>query len=232
MKDLRELFNQAEDGVLSYDQFMELAQANNVNLVDLDEGGYVSKNKYESELDARTREIETLTGTISTRDTDLEALKKKLEEAGTDATKLTDLTSQFESLKGKYDADTKAYKEQLKKQAYEFAVREFAGTKNFSSQAAKRDFIQSMIAKDLKMENNTILGADDFVKAYTENNEDAFITEYVPDDDDADYFYGGKETKPQFVSSTSGAEDAHTSDPTGGFLNAFHFTPVRPIPND
>ena len=142
--------------------------------------------------------------------------------------KLNELTSQFETLKGKYDADTKSYKEQLKKQAYEFAVREFAGTKNFSSQAAKRDFIQSMLAKDLKMENNTILGAEDFVKAYTENNEDAFISDEIYEDDYNDYL--PIDERPQFVSSTPGAEDVGNPDPTGGFLNAFHFTPVRPIP--
>lgn len=230
MKDLKELFDQAEDGVLSYEQFTDALKNNNVKLVDLNEGGYVSKAKFESELEAKAKEIETLNGTISTRDVDLDALKKQLEEAGTDATKLGELTSQFEELKGKYDADTKSYKDQLKKQAYEFAVKEYAGTKNFSSQAAKRDFIQSMIAKQLKMEGDSILGADDFVKMYTENNEDAFITEadYGYDDDD-DYV---APDRPQFVSSTPGAEDTHTTDPTGGFMNAFHFNPIHPMPQD
>lgn len=227
MKDVKELFDQAEGGVLNYEQFMALAKDAGAKLVDLNEGGYVSKNKYESELDAKTKEIETLNGTISTRDTDLETLKKQLEAAGVDSTKLAELTGQLQELQGKYDADSKAYKKQLSKQAYEFAVREFAGTKNFSSQAAKRDFIQSMIAKDLKMENNSILGAEDFVKAYTENNQDAFITEY---DDDDDEF--ASKNKPQFIGSTPGAEDTHTSDPTGGFLSAMHFTPIRPFPNE
>lgn len=226
MKDLKELFEQAEGGVVDYERFSELLLQNNVKLVDLNEGGYVSKNKYESELEAKAKEIATLTGTVSTRDTDLEALKKQLEAAGTDATKLSELTNQFESLKGKYDADTKAYKDQLKQQAYEFAVKEFAGTKKFSSQAAKRDFIQSMIAKQLKMENDSIMGAEDFVKVYTEANADAFMQEFDDPDEDIP-----ETIKPQFVSSTPGAEDTRTADPTGGFFNAFHFTPVRPIPD-
>lgn len=224
MKDVKELFDLAENGTLTYEQFVELAKQENVKLVDLNEGAYVSKNKYESELEAKAKEIATLSGTISTRDTDLETLKKQLEEAGADTTKLNDLTAQFQALQSKYDADSKSYKKQLSEQAYEFAVKEFASHKNFSSQAAKRDFIQSMIAKQLKMENDSILGADDFVKAYTENNQDAFITEL--DEDDIP-----PSIRPQFVDSTQGAEDTHTSDPTGGFLNAFHFTPVRPIPD-
>lgn len=227
MKDFKELFD-TEDGTLTYEQFVAALKENDVKLVDLNEGNYVSKAKFESELEARAKEIEALNGTVSTRDTDLEALKKQLEEAGTDATKLSELTTQFETLKGKYDSDTKAYKDQLKKQAYEFAVKEFASNQKFSSQAAKRDFIQSMIAKDLKMEGDTILGADDFVKAYTENNADAFITEMDYGNDD-DY---EEPARPQFVSSTPGAEDMHTPDPTGGFLSAMHFTPVRPIPQD
>ena len=226
--DVKELFDLAEGGSLNYEQFTELAKANNVKLVDLNEGAYVSKNKYESELEAKSREIETLSGTITTRDTDLEALKKQLEAAGADTTKLNELTTQLAELQGKYDADSKAYKKQLQQQAYEFAVKEFAATKNFSSQAAKRDFIQTMIAKQLKMENNSILGADDFVKVYEENNQDAFITAYDPNDDEDP----NPQPKPQFVGSTPGADDAHVGDPTGGFLGAFNFTPVRPIPND
>ena len=60
MKDLKELFDKAEDGMLDYEQFMALAKEANVKLVDLNEGGYVSKNKYESELEAKSKEIETL----------------------------------------------------------------------------------------------------------------------------------------------------------------------------
>lgn len=225
MKDLKELFDQAEGGMLTYEQFMDLAKRNNAKFVDLSEGGYVSKNKFDAELEAKAKEIETLNGTISTRDTDLETLRKQLEAAGADTTKLGELTSQFQALQSKYDTDSKNYKKQLQEQAYEFAVREFAGTKNFSSQAAKRDFIQSMIAKQLKMENNSILGAEDFVSAYAENNQDAFMEEIDPDD----YEYAPDDEKPQFVGSTPGAEEYSPADPTGGFLNAMHFTPIRPM---
>lgn len=236
MKDVKELFDQAENGVLSYDQFMQLAKANNAKFVDLSEGGYVSKNKFDAELEAKVKEIETLTGTISTRNTDLETLKRQLEAAGADVGKLNDLTSQLQALQAKYDTDSKNYKKQLEDQAYEFAVREFAATKDFSSKAAKRDFIQSMIAKQLKMDGSSILGAEDFVKSYMETNEDAFIQEY-DDYDDADYEEDyedpqPEEYKPQFVGPTGGAADYNSPDPTNGFANAFHFTPIRPINDD
>lgn len=227
---IKEVFEQAENGVLTYDQFLEAAKAAGANFVDLKEGGYVSANKYQDELAAKIKEIETLNSTMSTRDADLEGLKKQLEEAGADAGKLEELTASLKELQTKYDGDTKAYKEQLKKQAYEFAVKEFANSKDFSSKAAKRDFIQSMIAKDLKMDGDKILGADDFVASYSEDNADAFIEEYNYDDDYSD---GGGEDDfsnaeiPYFADTTPGAP---SSPETGGFN--FQFQGVRPMPNN
>lgn len=174
---LKELFDKAENGTLTFEQLEAAMKEAGAKFVDLNEGNYVSKRKYEDELSAKDKAIEDLNGTISTRDTDLADLQKKLEEAGTDATKLSELSGQLDTMKGQYEADVKAYKEQLKKQAYEFAVKEFAATKNFTSNAAKRDFINSMIAKDLKMEKDSILGADDFVTAYSQDNADAFVVE-------------------------------------------------------
>lgn len=223
---IKEVFEAAPEGVLTYEQFLEAVKAAGANFVDLKEGGYVSVNKYQDELAAKDREIQTLNSTMSTRDQDLEGLKKQLEEAGADAGKLDELNASLKELQTKYDGDTKAYKEQLKHQAYEFAVREFANSKNFSSKAAKRDFIQSMLAKDLKMDNGRIMGADDFVASYSEENADAFIEEYNPEDYDLEEPEAEPEEVPHFVDSTQGA--GSFSDPTGGFN--FNFTGVRPMP--
>lgn len=196
---LKKLFDGADNETksLTYEQFMEAVAKADIKLANLSDGQYVSKQKYDSELAAKDEEIGTLNGTLSTRDADLADLQKKLDEAGTDAEALANLSNDFNVLKGKYDDDVKAYKAQLKKQAYEFAVKEFANTKEFTSNAAKRDFIQSMLGKELKMENGSILGAEDFTKVYTEENSDAFVvkqpTEPTP-----------TEPKPQFISSTQG----------------------------
>lgn len=174
---LKDLFDKAEGGVLTYDQFMAAAQANKANFVDLSEGNYVSKLKYDDELSARDTRITTLDDTIKTRDTDLANLRQQLEAAGTDATKLATLTTDFSNLQSKYDKDTKAYEKQLKDQAYKFAVRDFANQHKFTSAAAKRDFINTLLAKNLALENDVIVGASDFVTAYTKDNADAFVVE-------------------------------------------------------
>ena len=224
---IKELFDKAENGTLTYEQFEAAAKAGNAKFTDLNEGQYVSKNKYSSDLQAKEDQIKTLNETISTRDTDLTDLKTKLEAAGADADKLATLTNDFTALQSKYTEDTKNYEARLSKQAYEFAVREFAGGKKFSSQAAKRDFTQSMIAENLKFKDGKILGAEDFVKAYTENNADAFVTEPPTDPNPAP---APSAPLPQFVASTPGGTPAPAE--SNAFANAFHFTGVRPIPKE
>ena len=216
---VKELFDNAEGGTLTWEQFQ--SAMGTAKFVDLSDGGYVSRNKYDSDLASKDTQITRLNDTISARDKDLAGLKEQLTNAGTDAEKLTQLTGEFDSLKSKYDADTKSFKAQLKKQAYEFAVRDFASGKKFTSNAAKRDFIQSMIAKDLKFEDNKIIGADDFVQMYSAENEDAFAVETSQTTPPQE------SQKPQFVSSTQGSEVA--SSEQNGFLNAFHFMGVRPM---
>lgn len=218
---LKEYFESVEDGKLTYQQVIDAIEDSGMKLADLSDGNYVSKQKYENDLQKARDEIETLTGTITTRDTDLADLQAKLEAAGTDAEKLTTLSKDFTALKGKYTDEVKAYKEQLKKQAYEFAVKEFASDKKFTSNAAKRDFINSMISKDLKIEDGKIIGADDFVAVYTQNNEDAFVKESKEPE-------VTEVPKPQFIASTQG--DTEPVDATGGFMSAFHFTPIHQPP--
>ena len=206
---IKELFEKAENGTLTFEQFESLMKESGANFKDMSTGEYVSKHKYDDALEAKDKEIETLNKTIGTRDTDLEELKTKLSEAGTDAEKLNTLTDDFTKLQGKYDADVKAYKEQLKKQAYEFAVKEYANTLNFSSAAAKRDFTQSLIKENYKMDNGKIMGAEDFRVKYESENTDAFkAVEPTP----APQPTPEPTPKPAFVNPTPGTPNpAHVS---------------------
>ena len=188
MANLKEIFEKVEDGVLTYDQFEALAKEAGAKFADLSDGKYVSKSKYDADLKAKDTQLESITGqvetlnqTVATRDEDLKNLQKQLEDAGQDASKLADLNSQFNALQQQYDKDVKAYQDKMQKQAYEFAVKEFAGAQQFSSNAAKRDFIKTMIARDLQMEDGKILGRDDFLAKYAEENEDAFKVELPPE---------------------------------------------------
>ena len=173
---IKEIFEKAEEGTLTYAQFEELAK--DAKFADLATGDYVSKKKYEDELAGKDSQISTLNDTISNRDKDLKALKEQLETAakadGADKEALDKLTADMASLQDKYNADMKAYKAQLAEQSYEFAVKEYANGLEFSSAAAKRDFVSQFKQAGLKMDGDMILGADDFKAKYQETNPDAF----------------------------------------------------------
>ena len=224
---IKELFDKAENGTLTYEQLM--AAAGDAKFVDLSEGKYVSKSKYDSDLRAKDTQMEGLNSqitalneTIATRDADLAGLQTQLTEAGQDAAKLSDLTAQFTSLQQKYETDTQNYQNQMKQQAYEFAVREFANTKKFTSNAAKRDFTQAMIAKGLQMEGDKLIGGEDFVSIYSAENADAFVVD-VPAPTPAPTPAPAPAPVPEIIAPTPGPAPDGGND--GGF--SFNFSRLR-----
>lgn len=190
---VKELFDKAPDGTLTWEQFE--AAMGEAKFVDLTEGHYVSKQKFDDELSQKDTRINELTTAISTRDTDLATLQQTLNDAG-DLETLKKASADLADLQKRYDKETKDYQKQLSEQAYEFAVKEFANSKNFSSSAAKRDFTRALLDKKLTLEDGRIIGAEDFVQIYTKDNADAFVTPKSP------------EPKPQFVSGSGNKKPA------------------------
>ena len=180
---IKEIFDKAtsENKSLTYEEFEALAKAQKANYVDLAEGKYVDRHKYEDDIAKKDTEINTLNETLATRDTDLANLQTQLQNAGADAGKLEELTASFNELQTKYANETEALNAKLSAQAYQFAVRDFANSQKFSSSAAKRMFEQDMIAKNLPMENGKIMGANDWLKEYAKENKDSFVQETKPE---------------------------------------------------
>ena len=200
---IKEIFDKAENGTLTWEQFEAQTKESGAKFADLSTGDYVSKSKHEDAIKAKDESISKLNETISQRDTDLADLQTKLKDAGTDATKLSELQTNFDTLQNKYTTDMEAYKQQLADQKYEFAVKEFANGKEFTSQAAKRDFVRSLLNEKLKMKDDTIIGADDFANAYAQDNADAFAPKAESNTNTSNN--GSVADKPHFVSTTPGA---------------------------
>ena len=198
---LKELFDKAENGTMSYEQFAEATKAGGIKLANLSTGDYVSKKKYEDDLSGKDSIIADLNATIDTRNTDLKSLQEKLDKAGTDSAMIENLSGELTEMRNKYDAATKEYTDKLNKQAYEFAVKEFAGEQSFSSNAAKRDFINSMLSKALPMENGNILGASDYMAEYAKDNSDAFVAAKDPEP-------AKPENLPKFAGATNDPNNA------------------------
>ena len=171
---VKEVFDKAENGTLTWEQFQ--AAMGTAKFVDLTEGHYVSKQKYDDDISTRDTQITTLNSTIQTRDSDLATLQQTLTDAG-DIAALKQASQDLAELRQKYDSDTKAYQRQLRQQANELAVTEYVNGQKFTSKAAKNDFKNQMIAKKLQFEDGKLIGADDFKAIYAQSDPDAFAVE-------------------------------------------------------
>ncbi|MCH5210433.1 MAG: phage scaffolding protein [Oscillospiraceae bacterium] len=203
MEFLKDLFG---TGALTFEQFTKAVEDKGLKIADLSAGEYVSKQKHEDELQAKDEQINTLNGNIKTRDGDIADLQNKLKDAGGDADTIKNLTTELETLKTKYDNDTKEYQKKLSEQAYGHAVREFANGSSFTSEAAKREFIRVMTEKGLTMEGDTIMGAADFLETYKKDNADSFVSDET-------------KTNPKFVDTTKG--QGGTGGQPDPFLSGF-----------
>ena len=149
-------------------------------------------NKAETERDNIQSKYDT---DIAQRDADLASLQTQLKDAGGDAEKLATLQTNFDNLQTTYNKAKADYEKQLAEQAYDFAIKENSSKLKFSSNSAKKAFMSDLKAKNLSMENGKILGFDDFVNAYKEQDAGAFITENPSPKND--------EPKPSFSAKTN-----------------------------
>ena len=171
---IKEVFDKAENGTLTWEQFQ--VAMGTAKFVDLTEGQYVSKQKYDDDVSTRDTQITTLNTTIQTRDQDLANLQQTIKDAG-DIEALKQASQDLADLRQRYDTETKQYQKQLRQQAYEFAVTEYVNGQKFTSKAAKNDFRNQMIAKKLQFEDGKLIGADDFKAIYAQSDPDAFAVE-------------------------------------------------------
>ena len=151
MEFLKALF---ESGAITWEQFSKEVTDKGYKLADLSTGNYVSKKKYADDLESRDATITDLNTQITTRDGDLADLQSQLANADTtNATKIKAINDQLSKLQGEYGTVKTEYEGRLEKQAFEFAVKEFANEKKFTSNAAKRDFINEMLKNKIEMKD-------------------------------------------------------------------------------
>ena len=209
---LKELFG---DEALTFEQLSSKVSEKGLKLADLSTGKYVDKKKYEDEVNSKEGSIKDLQEQLKSRDKDLKDLKAQLSDGSKDnETKIAELTEQVTKLQSDYKTATADYEKKLSSQAYEFAVREDANGIKFTSEAAKREFIREMISADLKMQDNTIVGATDFETNYRGKNSDSFVVEPAGEPEN--------DKKPMFVQPSTPTQA--TEADANPFLDAFGFS--------
>lgn len=178
--DLKEIFGEALSTQIqtALDQYNSKADKK-VKLVDLSDGGYVSKEKHQDKLSALQSQIEDYKAQVGQRDKDLQSLQDQLKAAGPE--KLNEVSQNLTALQAKYDQDSKAWEAKMTRQAYEFMVKEKASELSFSSAAARKEFIREAVDKGFKVDGDTLQGYGEWLKEYQTNDPGAFKTEQAAD---------------------------------------------------
>ena len=196
-----------------------------VRFADLSEGGYDSVDKFNSQVNALTQQVNDLQGQLTQRDTDITGLQERLTAAQADTSKLAEAQTQLTNLQAKYEQDKQTWDANVAKQRKEFMLREKANGLQFSSVAAKRDFIGQATGKDFQLDGETLLGYEDFLTKYKAENPGALVEEQPKPSDGGDGDEGD-DGKPQIVLPKGKKPDADTA------VFGFHFNGVRPKPVD
>jgi chromosome segregation ATPase len=172
---IEDIFKEAE-GPLTLEQFNEIVSSKGAKFADLSEGNYLSVGKHEGLMESLEKQIETLTEAVAQREADVNELTQRLQEAGNDAEALANVSEQLAALQERYNEDAEAYEEQLSRQAREFAVKEYAATKEFTSEAAKQFYIEKLIdSEDVDFNRKGELeGMEDFDSRFAESYKNTF----------------------------------------------------------
>ena len=114
---------------------------------------------------------------ISKRDKDLEKLQGQLKDATEGNEKLESIQAELKKSQEEYANAKTEWDKQLATMKYESLVKEKVTELKFTSNGAKKSFIADVMAKQLPVENGTLLGFDDFVNTYKESDAGAFVVE-------------------------------------------------------
>jgi len=158
-----DLYSQVSEKITTYNSD-EKNKENQIKIGNLASGNYVGKEKFDA------------------KETEITGLKEQLEDANNEIQSYKDMD--IESIKqsvsdweNKYNTDTQELQNKLAKKDYEYKVKEKVSGLKFTSESAKKSFIADLMAKELKLENDNILGFDDFVKEFKETDPNAFESE-------------------------------------------------------
>lgn len=176
---LKALFGVTEDGqpvALTYEQLAEALTANKeLKLVNLADGGYVSKDKFdakETELAGVREQLTAANQTIqSYKDMDVDGIKKSV--------------SDWEQ---KYNDDTATLRQQLAEQEQMHSLDMFLGGYQFSSKAARDGIRAAFLGKKFPYEDGKFIGAKEYIDSLMADDDykGAFVvkpTETTPPHD-------------------------------------------------
>lgn len=153
--------------------------------LDLGNGAVLPDEAVEAIMAEYGKAESKLKANIQSLTTERDGLQTQLSEANTTIQAYKDLD--IEGIKQsaanwetKYNTDTQALQEQLEKTKYGYAVKQAVSGLKFSSESAKKAFVEELTGKKLPLEGEKLLGLEDFTKSYKETDPGAFAPEVEP----------------------------------------------------
>lgn len=155
-----------------YSQVAEKLKNSKIKLADLSGGAYVGKEKFDSTIvDLRTQ-LTTANDTIATANAEIESYKSM------DIDGIKQAAADWEQKAAQFKADAeKAQQDAADKitaMEYDNAVNSYVSGLKFTSEYAKKGFVEDFKAKGFKLEDGKFLGADDYVKGVREKDPATF----------------------------------------------------------
>lgn len=187
-----------------------IAADKDVSIVNLKEGGYVSKEKFdakETELKGVQTQLTAANQQIqSFKDMDVDGIKKQVTDWET-----------------RYNEETQKLQKQLSDQERAHAEEMFLSHYNFTSKAAKAGVLADLRAKEFKIDGGVLLGAKEFMDSLMADEEykGAFVVEEPEGGKGKPDGEGGR--PPRFSGGTNGGNGSGGSEPTWDF----GFTQIR-----
>ena len=149
---------------MSYDELVTAIDSNkDIKIVNLKDGGYVSKDKFEKlekRLNSRPTAATAATGELKQDDTVIPTIEE------------------VEALKKAHRAEIKALKAEMDEINKAVAIRDYLENEKFTSGLAKTYLTKEMTKNpDVMLVEGVLIGADDALKNYKTKYADAFIAE-------------------------------------------------------
>ncbi len=215
---IKKLFGETEDGkpeALTADELVKKIESDtNLKLVNLTDGGYVSKEKFdakETELSGIRKSLDDANNTIkSYTDMDVEGIKKSVKD-----------------WEDRYTKDTNALKEQMESQERSHQTDMFLSGYKYTSKAAQAGIRAEFEKQSFKMKDGVFQGASDYMKGLMEQEDykGAFVIEEKKPEGSGDNGGGSSsQTRlPQFAMGTNGGAANVLGGQGGANASSFDF---------
>lgn len=153
---------------------------------------------------------------FDSKETELKTTKTQLKEANTTIQSYKDMDiesikASADQWKNKYETETQELKDKLESQKIEFAAKDFLDKHNFASERVKKSVLKDFLEKDFKLENDSFLGADDWIKSLQESEPEIFKTQETNNNSPIPGFKLGSDGLQQQTNSQVSMRDAIAS---------------------